>query len=100
MEAAKHDVFAHQTIGGKTLLEMTRHNEQAFANRLSPSGCLDKFFMPYAWLTCQQVSPVIVSHNPMVTLSVCVPNPLRAHNTDTLLNKPRLRLLAKNHWTS
>jgi len=57
MEASKHDVFAQQTIGGKTLLAMTLHNEQAFANRMSPSGRLDKVFMQYAWLTCQQVSP-------------------------------------------
>jgi len=57
MEVSKHDVFAQQTIGGKTLLAMTLHNEQAFANRMSPSGRLDKVFMQYAWLTCQQVSP-------------------------------------------
>jgi len=82
------------------LLEMTRHNERALANRLSPSACLDTVFMPYGRMTCQQVSPVMVLHNPMVTLSVCVANPLRAPNTDTLLTKPRLRQLAKNHWAS
>jgi len=59
MEAAKHNVFAQQTIGGKTLLEMTRHDEQA--------------------------------------VSVCVANPLRTPNADTLLTKPRLRQLAMNH---
>ena len=91
-----HDVFAQQKIAGQTLLEMTRHNEQEFANRLSPSGCLDHFIMLYAWLTCQQVSPVIVLHYPLVTVSVCVANPLRAPNTDTLLTKPRRRKLAKN----
>jgi len=68
MEIAKHDVFAQQTIGGKTLLEMTIHNEQAVANRMSPSGRQDKFFMSHAWLTCQQVSQVIMPHNPMVTV--------------------------------
>jgi len=72
MEVAKHDVFAQQTIGGKTLLERTLHNEQAFANRMSPSGRQDKVFMKYAWLTCQQVSQVIMPHNLMVTVSVCV----------------------------
>jgi len=72
MEEAKHDVFAQQTIGGKTLQEMTLHNEQAFANRMLPSGRQDKVFMIYAWMTCQQVSQVIMPHNPMVTVSVCV----------------------------
>jgi len=54
------------------LTNLTLHNEQAFANRMSPSGCQDKVFMKYAWLTCQQVSQVIMPHNPMVTVSVCV----------------------------
>jgi len=72
MEVAKHDIFSQQTIGGKTLLEMTLHNEQAFANRMSPSGRQDKVFVKYAWMTCHQVSPVIMSHNPMVTVNVYV----------------------------
>jgi len=69
MEAAKHDVFAQQKIGGLTLLEMTRHNQEAFENRLSPSGHLAFFYMIYAWITCQRVSAVIMPHNPIVTVS-------------------------------
>ena len=69
MEEAKHDVFAQQKIGGLTLLEMTRHNQEALTNRLSPSGRLDFFYMIYAWITCQRVSAVIMPHNPMVTVS-------------------------------
>jgi len=72
MEAAKHHVFAVQTIGGKTLLEMTQHNEKVFANRKLPSGRLDHVFMPYAFMTCQRVSPVIMPRIPEVTVSVCV----------------------------
>jgi len=69
MEAAKHDVFAQQKIGGLTLLEMTRHNDESLANRQSPSGPMDFFYMIYAWITCQRVSAVIMPHNPMVTVS-------------------------------
>ena len=69
MEASKHDVFAQQTIGGLTLLEMTRHNKEAFANRLSPPEHLAFFYMIYAWITCQRVSAVIMPHNPIVTVS-------------------------------
>jgi len=72
MEAEKHHVFAIQTIRGKTLLEMTQHNEKVFANRMSPSGRQDHVFMPYAFMTCQYVSPVILPHIPEVTVSVCV----------------------------
>jgi len=72
MEAAKHHVFAVLTIGGKTLLEMTQHSEKVFANRESPSGRLDSVIMPYAFMTCQRVSPVIMPHIPEVTVSVCV----------------------------
>ena len=70
MEEAKHDVFAQQKIGGLTLLEMTRHNQEALTNRLSPSGRLDFFYMIYAWITCQRVSAVIMPHKPMVTVRV------------------------------
>jgi len=72
MEAAKHYVFAIQTIGGKTLLEMTQHNEKVFANRESPSGRLDFVYMPYAFMTCQHISAVIMSRIPEVTESACV----------------------------
>jgi len=51
---------------------MTRHNQEALANRLSPSGRLDFFYMIYAWITCQRVSAVIMPHNPMVTVSAWV----------------------------
>ena len=69
MEAAKHYVFSILTIGGKTLLEMTQHNEKVFANRELPSGCLDTVYMPYAFMTCQTVSPVMLSHIAEVTVS-------------------------------
>jgi len=45
MEEATPAVFAQQTIGGKTLQEMTLHNEQAFANRMYRRQ--DKIFMKY-----------------------------------------------------
>ena len=72
MEAAKYHVFAIQTIGGKTLLEMTQHNAKVFANRESPSGSLDQVYMPYAWMTCPKVSPVMLPHMPEVTVGACV----------------------------
>ena len=33
MEIAKHNVFAQQTVWGKTLEQMTRHNERVLDNR-------------------------------------------------------------------
>jgi len=72
MAIAKHNVFAQQTVGGKTLEQMTRHNERAFANRMSPSAPTDLIYMPYVWITCQEVSQVILSHNPLVQVSVRV----------------------------
>ena len=72
MEAAKLDVFEQQTIGGLTLLEMTRHNKKAFDNRLSPLGHLAFYYMIYAWITCQRVSAVLLPHNLIVTVSACV----------------------------
>jgi len=47
MEVAKHNVFAQRTVGYKTLLEMSLHNERAFANRMSPSGRQEKVFIQY-----------------------------------------------------
>jgi len=67
MEAAKHHVFAIQTIGGKTLLEMTRHNQSVFDNRESPGGHMRCVYMTYVWITCQHVSPVIMPHIPEMT---------------------------------
>ena len=61
--------FAQQKIGGLTLMEMTLHNEEALANRMSPLGHLACFYMIYAWITCQRVSAVIKPHNPFVTVS-------------------------------
>jgi len=60
MEIAKHTVFAQQTVGSKTLEQMTMHNERAFDNRLSQSAPTDTIFMSYVWMTCQQVSQVIL----------------------------------------
>jgi len=68
MEAAKHHVFAIHTIGGKTLLEMTQHNQKVFANRELPSGSLDIIYMAYAFMTCQHISPVMLPHIPEVTV--------------------------------
>ena len=72
MEAAKHHVWAIQTIGGKTLLGMTQHNERVFADRASPGGHMRCVYMPYVWITCQHVSPVIMPHIPEVTVNACV----------------------------
>ena len=72
MEIAKHNVFAQQTVGGKTLEQMTMHNERASDNRMSQSARKDTIFMSYVWMTCQQVSQVILSHNPLVQVSVRV----------------------------
>jgi len=38
MEIANHNVFAQQTVRGKTLEQMTMHNERAFDNRMSQSA--------------------------------------------------------------
>jgi len=53
---------------------MTRHNERAFDrdNRTSPSAPTDKIYMQYVWISCQEVSQVILSHNPSVLVSVRV----------------------------
>jgi len=72
MAIAKHKVFAQPTVGGKTLEQMTRHNERAFDHRTSPSAPTDKIYMPYVWITCQEVSQVILSHNLLVQVSVRV----------------------------
>ena len=68
MEAAKHHVFAIHTIGGKTLLAMTQHNQKVFANRELPSAGLDIIYMAYAFMTCQTVSPVMLPHIPELTV--------------------------------
>ena len=49
-------MFAQQSVGGKTLEQMTMHNERAFDNRMSQLASTDTIFMPYVWMTCQQVS--------------------------------------------
>jgi len=72
MEAAKHNVFSQQTIGGKTLWQMTLHNERAFANCMSPSGREDEIFRQYIWMRCQKVAQAILPQNPLVQLSVRV----------------------------
>jgi len=39
---------------------MTQHNERVFADRESP-GCV---YMPYVWITCQHVFPVVLINSP------------------------------------
>jgi len=54
------------------LEQMTLHNQRAFANRMSPSRRKDEFFMQYIWMTCQKVTLVTLTHNPLVQVSVRV----------------------------
>jgi len=63
---------------------MTRHNERAFDNRTSPLAPTDKIYMPYAWITCQEVNQVILSHNLSVQVSVRVCSSAYTHLSKVL----------------
>jgi len=68
LEKGKNNVFAKQTVGDETLEQMTQQNEREFANHKSMSESTDFVKLKYAWITCQQVSQVKLSHNLFVHL--------------------------------